>query len=333
MTLLEHSRRPMTTTSVWALALGAALAACSSSDDNGGGGGTLVTQSPPETPVAEAGAQDIKAVCDYYVASIDAQSSCKVMGVSMTAQDSAGKTAQELVSSCQGIVDSCLGIIEQSRAAITEDCQATWFGADCQATIAQVQACTDEMKASSAQNYAAIGTCQTAELSQPLPVVDNTLPASCSTVLSVCPEFFRTTDAPPSSDEPAVVTSCEARCDEYVAACQLDSCPESCSLMATVYGEACNDLGKAFYDCAASSTYDCSETDLMLAIDGCSAERADYLTCFALDGVTCRAEATFDEYCVAEDAAYPYARRCVSSAAPAECVPYMGTNYFCCPTQ
>jgi hypothetical protein len=129
---------------------------------------------------------------------------------------------------------------------------------------------------------------------------------------------------------PAVTKACEEVCDLYAASCGAP-CSTSCNIERRVYGEACDAQGERFYECAKSASFDCSEDNLTLAARGCAQQLTDYVTCYALDGVACMREPGFDTQCE-DEPNKPFAMRCVSDAAPGDCVPALGA-YYCCPTE
>jgi hypothetical protein len=105
-------------------------------------------------------------------------------------------------------------------------------------------------------------------------------------------------------------------------------CSNNCSIERLVYGEACDAQALRFYECAKTSTQTCAEDNTILATNGCQLEMTDYVTCYALEGVTCEREPALDSQC--EDTPEtPYSQRCVSDAVPADCVPALGA-YYCC---
>lgn len=128
---------------------------------------------------------------------------------------------------------------------------------------------------------------------------------------------------------PAVTKACEEVCELYATSCGAP-CSTSCDIERGVYGEACDAQGERFYECAKSASFDCNEDNLTLATQGCAKELTDYVTCYALDGVTCMREPSLDTQCE-DEPGKPFATRCVSDAVPGDCVPALGA-YYCCPT-
>jgi hypothetical protein len=133
-----------------------------------------------------------------------------------------------------------------------------------------------------------------------------------------------------ASSLPAVTQACEDVCDLYEQSCNMP-CSNNCAIERLVYDEACDVQGLRFYECAKTSTFDCAEDNLIIATDGCREQMTDYVTCYALEGVTCEREPALDTRC--EDTPQtPFSHRCVSDAVPADCVPALGA-YYCCPSE
>jgi hypothetical protein len=119
-------------------------------------------------------------------------------------------------------------------------------------------------------------------------------------------------------------------CGLYEQSCGTP-CSNACEIERVVFTEACDVPGLRFYECAKTSTFDCADTDIITSTNGCVAEMTDYVTCYALEGVTCAREPALDTQC-ADTPATPFSHRCVSDAVPADCVPFRGA-YYCCPSE
>jgi hypothetical protein len=129
---------------------------------------------------------------------------------------------------------------------------------------------------------------------------------------------------------PAVTRACEEVCELHAESCGT-SCTNDCSIERLVYGELCDAQGLRFYECAKTSSFDCTEDNPIISAEGCRQEMTDYITCYALEGVVCEREPALDVQC--EDTPdTPFSHRCVSDAVPAECVPALGA-YYCCPSE
>lgn len=285
---------------------------------------------PPSTPVSELDPADVSALCKEYVNdSAPAGDACRTIAVMLTSSLGQG-TAAERRSQCETTEQQCIDGYPSSMARVQAQCEAEWFAAPCSATVSEVERCIREYTEQVNSRYASVGTCSS-DLSTPIQAPAMVLSGSCVTALGKCPSLFRTSNSTAPASNPTV-TSCRQACDAYVRACSLGSCPEDCDVLVSVYGAACEALGRRFFDCAASGTFTCSESDLVLAPDGCIAERVDYVTCFALGGPTCARETALDQGCQQQNPALPYARHCVSDAVPAECQAF-GSGYYCCPAQ
>jgi hypothetical protein len=129
---------------------------------------------------------------------------------------------------------------------------------------------------------------------------------------------------------PAVTQACQHVCDHYEQSCGVP-CSSDCTIERLVYGEACDVQGLRFYDCAKTSEQDCAEDNLIIAATGCREQMQDYVTCYALEGVTCEREPALDPQCE-DKPGTPFSHRCVSDAVQADCVPNLGA-YYCCPSQ
>jgi len=157
--------------------------------------------------------------------------------------------------------------------------------------------------------------------------------ASCGAVIQKCRTLFSsdTSTDDPTANDPAITVACKEQCVRFASECPgAEDCSSSCSSLRSVYGEVCDPLGERFYACLATDTLDCSASSPTLASSSCTQELADYTTCYALGGITCGREPSWDEYCT--DAAHPYGKRCVSDAVPADCV-RSSLNYYCCATE
>lgn len=287
---------------------------------------------PPSTPVSQLGAADVSLLCQFYVDGFPPADTCRYVAVALT---SGGQgTASELQAQCNQAEQQCVDGYSTTAATMQTACEEGWFTEPCTATVAQVEGCIRDITTEYGRLYASVGSCAS-DLSGPFQAPQGTLSSACLATIEKCPTLFGgTTEVTPPPPANPTVASCQQACDAYVRACSLDACPDSCDIVVSVYGEACDAIGKRFFDCAATSTISCSQTDWTLASDGCAAERADYLTCFGLDGPTCVRQAGLDASCNQSDPALPFAQQCVTEAAPAECQLYAGTsNIYCCPTQ
>jgi hypothetical protein len=273
-------------------------------------------------------ASDEASFCDWASQQFAVSAVCRYQGVVAAGKNTGA--LQERRDACAAGEQRCLRTVT-SQLATT--CREDWLTDTCEATAEELTQCMKKL----AQNYATalsgVPACSMLEqATEAAPLDLSTLLMGCEAAKAKCPSLLGPNggSGDPDPNTPAVITSCEATRDAYEASCGTPS-SASCSILRSVYGEACDVQGARFYDCAKSASFDCAMDDLSLGIKGCAVTLNDYVTCHALDGVTCKREPGLDTRCE-DKAGTPYATRCVSDAVPADCVPALGA-YYCCPSE
>lgn len=293
------------------------------------GGGPATTASSSST-VESLSATDAAALCDWVNDQADIEGSCLYVALLLLSQESDPATSLDaLRMKCTEGVQEC---IERTPKQLMQQCDS-WFGPGCKATVQDIIDCRSSLATKYAALYADAGTCETLDpINRPIAKPDTqALLSGCSNAIANCPSFFAKQSVPemPVEAVPAVTQACDALCDRYNTSCNAD-CPTDCHIERLVYKPECDAVGETFYRCAADQALDCQQDSLLLAVQGCAAERLDYSTCFALHGEKCQREPSADQFC-SEDSTKPYAQRCVSTQAPEGCSHGPGA-YYCCPS-
>jgi hypothetical protein len=311
------------------LCLVAVVAACSgggTSSDGPSGAPPLTV--PPSTPIADLNEADETTFCTWAGTKLEGAGLCRYQGVLMGSKKEG--SLQERRDACASEEQRCLQGLSNDLAKV---CREDWLTETCRATADELGQCMSKL----AQNYVTalsdVPACSALELDTAPQALDVAqLFVGCESAKAECPSLLAPNrdGQDPDPTAPAILQLCEQTRDAYAAGCGMPS-ETNCSIMRKVYGEECDVQGERFYECAKTASFDCAETDLSSATQGCSATLSDYLTCYALDGASCKREPSLDTQCE-QKAGTPFATRCVSDAVPADCVPALGA-YYCCPTE